>query len=95
MTRPCPNCGQPGELNKKVCARCQTFIPEYDQRNYAQAVAVAQQTQQERREAAAKHQVLVNAQRAMARQGAIFWLFVTVACSALTILAFVLYSLGQ
>ncbi len=94
IMRPCPQCGQQVELRHNVCHRCHTVISEYDQRSFTVSAASEQRVQQERREAEARHQVLVEVQRAMARQGAVFWLFVIMACLALTVLAFVLYSLG-
>lgn len=91
ISRPCPNCGQAVMLNQSVCSRCNTFVPEYDQRRMTQAMIVEQKTQAERTESEAKVQALESGHRVRAVQGVIFWVLVGMACIALTVLPILIY----
>jgi hypothetical protein len=86
VSRPCPNCGQPTILGQTVCSRCHTYIPEYDQRRFAEAVKVGQQTQQVRQESEIRLEALEASHKASSRQGMIFWIAVVGACIGITML---------
>lgn len=73
VSRPCPVCAQPVVLGQTVCTRCNTFIPEYDQRRFAEGLATTQRVQNERAESDAKAEVIGEAYQSTARRGAIFW----------------------
>ena len=49
MARPCPACGQLVSLIENVCPRCDTVIPEYDRRRFAEAEIIQKQVTDERR----------------------------------------------
>lgn len=89
-TRPCPKCGQAVVLGQTVCPRCETFIPEYDQRRFAEAYAVKQQVESERRETDARTVVADRVYSARIWMGTFFWVFVIGLCIVLMILASVL-----
>jgi ribosomal protein L40E len=88
VSRPCPNCSYSVLLNQTVCPRCNTFIPEYDQRRFAEGISVERKTQQERIESEIRVQTLEEGHRVRAGQGAIFWLVVFGLCIGITVLLF-------
>jgi hypothetical protein len=79
------------QLTQTVCSRCNTFLPEYDQRRVAHAMITEQKTQAERREGEARVQALEAGHRVRAIQGVFFWILVALACLALTIIPIVIY----
>ncbi len=87
VSRPCPTCGRPVVLGQTVCSRCNTFIPEYDQRRFAEGVAAEQRVQQVRIESDVRVQSLEATHRVQAVQGVIFWLVVLGLCIGLMALA--------
>ena len=92
ITRPCSNCGHAVHLGQSVCPRCNTFLPEYDQRRLAQALIVEQKTQAERLESESKVQSLETGHRIRAAQGVVFWVIVGLGCIALTIIPILVYN---
>lgn len=90
MTRPCPKCGRAVMLSETVCPRCETFIPEYDQRRFAEAQTVKQQVEFERREADEHTTAADKVYQAQIRMGMLFWVVVTGLCIGLAVLGIVL-----
>ena len=92
ISRSCPNCGQSVLLTLPVCPRCNTFLPEYDQRRITQAIVSEQKTMAERRQSEAKVQALEAGHRVRAMQGILFWIFAVLACIALVIIPIVVFN---
>jgi ribosomal protein L40E len=90
ISRPCPQCGQQVIMGQTVCSRCNTFIPEYDQQRFADAIATEQQVQQERREAQSRYDTMLAADHARINFGIIFWGVALFLCMALMLFAVVL-----
>lgn len=87
--RPCPRCGHTIALLQPVCNHCGTPINEYDRQRFGEALAVEQRIQGERREAEAYGEVLERANRAEARNTAVFWLVAVFGCMLITFLAYI------
>jgi hypothetical protein len=86
VSRPCPHCSQPIRLDQTVCPRCATYVPEYDQRRFAQGLAVERQINEERRMTDARTVAADQVYRSGVRLGLVFWSVVGVLCFALAIL---------
>lgn len=92
VSRPCPVCGQPVILGQVVCPRCNTFIPEYDQRRFAEGLATAQRVQNERTESDAKAEVIGKAYQAAAKRGMVFWTILLLVLCIVTVLAVAVFN---
>jgi ribosomal protein L40E len=90
ISRPCPQCGQQVIMGQTVCSRCNTFLPEYDQQRFADAIATEQQVQEERREAQSRYDTMLVADHARINLGIIFWGVALFLCMALMLFAVVL-----
>ncbi len=92
MARPCPACGQLVLLTDPVCPRCDTVIPEYDRRRFAEAEIIQKQVTDERRTSSARVDALETIHRINARLGVVFWLIVIMLCVGLTLITAFLYN---
>lgn len=92
ISRPCPVCAQPVILGRTVCTRCNTFIPEYDQRRFAEGLVTAQRVQNERVESDAKAEIIGEAYQSAARRGAIFWTILLLALCIVAALAVIVFN---
>lgn len=92
ISRPCPVCGQPVILGQVVCPRCNTFIPEYDQRRFAQGLATAQRVQNERAESDARAEVIGKAYQSAAKRGMVFWAILLLVLCIVTALAVAVFN---
>ncbi|GEM_PF-2085672 len=86
VSRPCPHCSQTIALDQTVCPRCATYVPEYDQRRFAQGLAVERQINEERRMTDARTVAADQVYRSRVRLGLVFWSVVGMLCFALAIL---------
>ncbi|MDP9310397.1 MAG: zinc ribbon domain-containing protein [Chloroflexota bacterium] len=87
VSRPCPQCGQPVLLGQSVCARCEAYVPEYDQRRFAEALTTEQRVHTERRETASRVAAKEAIYRVQARYTAVFWFIVIALCIGLSLFA--------
>jgi hypothetical protein len=92
MARPCPACGQLVSLVENVCPRCDTVIPEYDRRRFAEAEIIQKQVTDERRASRTRVDALEAIHRINARMGVVFWVIVVVLCVGLTLITAFLYN---
>jgi len=92
MSRSCPVCGQPVLLGQTACVRCGTFVPEYDQRRFAEGVATEQRVQHERIESDARAEVVGEVYQATAKRGAVFLTLMVVFLCILAVLAVNVFS---
>lgn len=92
ISRPCPACGQMIALDEKICPRCDTIIPEYDQRRFVEAETIQKRVEDERRASKVRVDALEAIHRINARLGVIFWLIVMVLCVGLTVATSLLYT---
>jgi predicted nucleic acid-binding Zn ribbon protein len=95
LTRPCPHCGQATPLGQIVCNRCNTIVPEYDQRRFTETVIMEKRIQEERYISKVRAETLEATHTANRRAGLIFWFVVSGLCFSLSLLSILTYELFE
>ncbi len=95
LSRPCSQCGQAVLLGQTVCVRCNTIVPEYDQRRFAEAVVTEKRTGEERGASEIRVETLETTHTVNRKSGIIFWLVVFGLCIGLTMIAILTYGLFE